>query len=172
MKKAITKLEDALALELQSLYDGEMSLKEKIEEANRDTDCIELKEILKKYAESSDHKRLKLDRMFSYLMVEPSSQGSTIIGKLLDETVQRAKHTLSDKIKTPILISGFQQVNHFKIASYKTALQYALEVDLDTVADLLQQVIEWERKTEKALADLCVKEFNKCSVADPSICKK
>lgn len=170
MKKAITKLEDVLALDLQSLYASEVTLKKKIGGIISATDSQQLKEILKKYAESSDHKRLKLDRMFSYLMVEPSEVNTTI-AKLLDESQHRAKHIVSDKIKQLVLISDFQQINHFKICCYKTAMMYALELELDTIVDLLHQIIEWESKTEKALSDLCVKEFNKCSKAQSGLTK-
>jgi len=172
MKKAITKLEDVLTLELQVLYTAEVGLKEKAEAFIRDTDCAQLLEILKKYTESSDHKRLKLERMFSYLMVEPEVENVSIFGKLLDESIRRSRHVLAGKIKTLVLISDFQQLNHFKMTAYKTALMYALEIELETVADLLHQIIEWERKTEKALAELCLKEFSKVDGIQQSACKK
>lgn len=168
MKKAFTKLEDILSLELQGLYDGEKILKEEINAILPYTDVEELKSILINYAESSDHKRLKLDRMFSYLMEEPSSKVNTVMNKLLEDTRLRAKHSLSDKIKSLVLISGFQLINHYKIIAYKTALMYSLELELDTVSDLLHQVIEWERKTERALAELSNKEFRKSSDATHS----
>ena len=82
MKKAIVKLEDILSLELQCLYDGEKTLKEHIKSVLPFTESEALKSILMKYGESCDHKRQKLDRMFSYLMEEPSSKADTVIGKL------------------------------------------------------------------------------------------
>jgi ferritin-like metal-binding protein YciE len=172
MKKEITKLEDVLALELQNLYNGELSLKEKLEKIIPDTDHGPLQEILKKYAESSTNKRLKLDRMFSYLMVVPVSHSNVIMNKLVDEAIQRTKHSLSDKIKALVLISGLQKINCFKMTAYRTALMYALEVELDTVADLLHEIIEWERKTDKSLAELYLKEFNTSGETQSSVCKK
>ena len=168
MKKTFTKLEDILSLELQSLYDGEKILKEEINAILPYTESEELKSILTKYAESCDHKRLKLDRMFSYLMEEPSSKENTVISKLLEEIQLRMKNSVSGKIRSLALISGFQLLNHYKITAYKTALMYSLELELDTVADLLHQIIEWERKTEKALAELSKKEFCKGSDATHS----
>jgi ferritin-like metal-binding protein YciE len=164
MKKAIAKLEDLLSLELQSLYNGEKILKEEINTMLPFTESETLKSILIKYAESCDHKRLKLDRMFSYLMEEHSSKANAVIYKLLEETLVRVKHSVSGKIRSLALISGFQLINHYKITAYKAALMYSLELELDTVADLLHQIIEWERKTEKALAELSNKEF--CKSAD------
>ena len=168
MKKAIEKLEDVLSLELQSLYGGEKILKEEIQTILAFTVSETLKSVLTKYAESCDHKRLKLDRMFSYLMEEPSSNANIVISKLLEETLLRVKHTIPDKIKCLTLISGFQLINQYKITAYKTALMYSLELELDTVSDLLQQIIEWERKTEKALAELSNKEFCKSATSTPS----
>lgn len=160
MKPAIKTLGDVLAMELQNLYCGEASLKRKIEQIILDIPSARLKEILQKYSESSADKQLKLDRMLSYLMVEPLSQVNTIIDRLLDETLHRAKYIVSNKIKTRVVISDFEQINHFKITAYKTALLYSLELELDIVSDLLHQIIEWERKTRKALNDLYLEEFN------------
>lgn len=164
MKKAIAKLEDILSLELQSLYDGEKILKEEIQTILAYTESEILRTVLMKYAESSDHKRLKLDRMFSYLMEEPLSRTNTVMSKLFEETLLRVKHSISGKIRSLALISGLQLINHYKITAYKTALMYSLELELDTVSDLLHQIIEWERKTERALAELSNKEF--CKSAD------
>jgi ferritin-like metal-binding protein YciE len=159
MKKMIKTLGDVLAMELSALLAGEVILKRKIEGIISDAPSGRLKEILQRYSESSGDKRLKLDRMFSYLMVEPSLV-NTSIDKLLDETLQRIKYILSDSIKTRVIISDFEQINHFKITAYKTALLYSLELELDTVPDLLHEIIEWERKTRKALNDLYLEEFN------------
>jgi ferritin-like metal-binding protein YciE len=160
MKNAIRTLGDVLAVEIQSLYCGEASLKRKLEEIISAAPSKRLQEILQKYSESSADKQLKLDRILYYLMVEPSSQVNTIIDKLLDETLHRTKYIVSDEIKTRVIISDFEQINHFKITAYKTALLYSLELELDTVSDLLNQIIEWERKTRKALNDLYLEEFN------------
>lgn len=173
MKNVIVKLEDILSLELQCLNDGEKILKEEIKTILPFTESETLKSILMKYAESSDHKRLKLERMFSYLMEEPSSKANTVMSKLLEETLLRARHSLTEKIKNLALISGFQLINHYKIAAYKTALMYSLELELDTVADLLHQIIEWERKTERELTELSNKTF--CTSVDAnktSVCLK
>lgn len=123
-----------------------------------------------KYAESSDHKRLKLDRMFSYLMDEPSTKTNTVMSKLFEDTLLRVKHSISDKISSLALISGFQLVNQYKITAYKTAFMYSLELGLDAVSDLLHQIIEWERKTERALAELSNKEFcTSAGATQPSV---
>ena len=172
MKKVITKLEDVLALKLQDLYAGEIHIKEKVVELIPYADCARLQEILKKYTDSSDHKRLKLERMFSYLMLEPVIPDHSIIERLLAESVQKSKHVQDTKVKTLLLISDFQQINHFKITAYKTALLYALELELDPVADLLHQIVEWERKTEKVLAELCLQEFSKVGETQQGACNK
>ena len=161
MKNQITKLEDILALQLQELHNSERAIKEKINTLLLYSESEELNEILLKYSESSDHKKLKLGRMFYYILVEPVDKSSSIVSTLLDETAFRLERTSSSKIKTLLLISGFQCINHFKLSLYRTALTYALELELDTVADLLHQIAEWERKTEKALNAQAHKEFSK-----------
>jgi ferritin-like metal-binding protein YciE len=165
MKKLISTLEDALAFELQSLYDGERRLKDKINSISPAIEQETLNAVLKKYAESADHKRLKIDRMFSYLSQEPDSRINEVLDKLLEETQERLKWSVPGKIRNLMLISAFQHINQYKISSYKTALTFAMELELENVTDLLLQVVDWERKTNKALMDIALKEFSKSGEA-------
>jgi len=157
MKKSLATLEDALAFELQCLYDGEKRLKDKIKNCIQNLESETLKAVLDKYAESAEHKLLKMDRMFSYLSQEPGSRRNEVMDKLLEESQYRAKCPASGKISNVLLISAFRHINQYKISVYKTALMHALELELENVADLLHQILEWERKTNKALTELELK---------------
>ena len=56
-----------------------------------------------------------------------------------------------------------QTISGYKTAAYKTAHLFAIELELDTVADLLQQIIDWEMETGKSMSSLSIKEFNRLS---------
>jgi ferritin-like metal-binding protein YciE len=51
-------------------------------------------------------------------------------------------------------------MNAYKIAYYRSAYLIAVELELDTATDLLQQVLEWEIETSRDLALLAIEEFN------------
>jgi len=95
--------------------------------------------------------------MFSYLSQEPGSRKNEVMGKLLEETQYRAKCPASCTISNVLLISAFRHIIQYKISAYKTALMHALELELENVADFLHQILEWERKTDKALMNLELK---------------
>lgn len=153
MKKSISTLEDALAFELQTSYNGEQILRDGIQACVQELNSASLKTILGKYAESANHKLLKVERMLSYLLQEPEIKRNEVIGKLLEET-QCAESGCSCKVSDILLTSSFRQIIQYKISVYKTALMLAMELELEVVSDLLHQVLEWERKTDKVLKEL------------------
>lgn len=55
-----------------TLYHAEENLKEGLSKVTTIIQSVKLQDILKRYLESCDHKRSKIDRVFSYLSREPS----------------------------------------------------------------------------------------------------
>ena len=163
--RVIKTLRDALTWELQCLYNAEKQVKDKIDMIQSKITSKTLKATLKKYAESTGNKRVKIDRMFSYLSREPKPRINKVMEKLLREAQLQIGPRVSNNMKTLVLISAFQYTIQYKVSAYKTALYYALNLELDTVADLLKQIIEWEIKTDAALKDLTQKEFGNSNAA-------
>lgn len=154
MKRSVSTLEDALAFQLRSSYSGEQLLNGRIPTCVEELNSQSLRTVLEKYGESANHKILKLERIFNYLSQEPSSRKNEVIEKLLEAAQYGEKCGCSNKMSDILLTSSFRQIIQYKISVYKTALMLALELELETVSDLLHQILEWERKTDKILKDL------------------
>lgn len=166
MKKAITTLQDALAFQLQGLYYAETKVKEEFKTCNHHLSSVKLKSEIERYMESAESKVLKLERIFNYLMQEPLSRRNTVIIKLMDETEQMLSISDSPHIKDILMIGCIQNICAYKISSYKTSYLLAVELELDIVSDLLQDILEWELETGKALSILAIEEFNKIQQVD------
>jgi len=154
MKTSVSNLEDALAFELRSSYNGEQLLSGGIQGCIEELDSQQIRMVLEEYAESAGHKLLKLERIFSYLLQEPFGRKNEVIDKLLEATQRGTTCSCSTKIGDMLLLSSFRQIIQYKISVYKTALMIALELELEIVSDLLHQILEWERKADKTLKDL------------------
>ncbi len=74
--------------------------------------------------------------------------------------------TNSPYLKDILMISCTQNICSFKVSSYKTAYLFAVELELDIAADIIQQILGWEVKTGNKLAMLAITEFNKFQEAD------
>jgi ferritin-like metal-binding protein YciE len=166
MKTSITTLQAALAYQLQGLSYAEKKVKEEFNTCSHHLTSGKLKNEIKKYIDFTDSKLLKLERMFNYLMQEPTTRKNDVIDTLLDETTEMLSYASSSHLKDILMISCIQNICAYKISSYKTAFMFSVELELDTVSDLIQQILEWETETGKTLGLLAIEEFNKLQRVD------
>ena len=57
-------------------------------------------------------------------------------------------------VKDAVLIGALQRIEHYEIAGYGTARAFAEQLDLDDVADLLQESLDEEAFTDRKLTQL------------------
>lgn len=161
MKTRIHTIEDTLAFQIQGLIFAERRIKDELENCDYGISSQNLKQQVQRYASSADEKILKFERIFNYLMQEPESRNNTVITRLLDDTREILTYTDSSHLRDILVVSCLQNLNAYKISSLKIAYMFTLELGLDTVADLLQQILEWELETARALSRTAMEEFNK-----------
>ena len=164
MKTSIHTLQDTLAFQLQGLYFSEKKINTEFGLCNHEISSRALKDEIRKYIQGADDKLLKYERIFNYLMQEPDSRKNKVVVKILEETREMLSFTDSYHLRDILMVSCFQNLNAYKISCLKIAYMFALELELDTAADLLQQILESEMETSKALARIAIEEFNKTHV--------
>lgn len=158
--KTINTLEDALIMELENLYCGEEKLKKSFERIDKIIHSEALRGIIRRYAESCDNKKLKIDRVFSYLHHEPHLCTAHVIDELIDEYFQRLKFAQDPDVQEQILINCIERINVYKTCAYEASLRYAEELELDVAADLISTIIHWEKEIKRELLDLSIHSFN------------
>jgi ferritin-like metal-binding protein YciE len=160
MKTKINSMNDALAFLLQGLYFTETKLKEEFPLCCRKVTSMKIRSEIEHYTGSADDKMLKLERVFNYLMKEPLTRKNAAVNDLMEETHQMLASTTSSHLRDILTIGCVQNINAYKIATYRSAYMFAVEMELDTATDMLQQILEWEIDTQKALSALAIQEFN------------
>lgn len=161
MNKTIGTLQDALAFELQGMLYVEDKVSREFKTSKRHITSPEVKNVIEAYIENAENVKLKLDRVFNYLMIEPEIRKNEVINKMIDETQLLLNYTSSPHLKDILMIGCIENINAYKTASYQTSYLMAVELEMDTPADLIQQVLEWEVNTGKLLYGLSIREFNK-----------
>lgn len=159
--KTINSLTDALAFILQGLYFTETKLKKEFPACCSNISSINVRTEINIYASIADDKLLKLERIFNYLMKEPLTRDNAVMNELMNETHKIIAATTSSHLKDILSIGCIQNINAYKVSNYRSAYMMAVELELDTATDLLQQILEWEIETGKVLAALSIEEFNK-----------
>jgi ferritin-like metal-binding protein YciE len=159
--KTINTLQDALAYQLQGMLYAERKVRDEFETCQRQISSEEVSAEIHRYVGNADSNLQKLDRIFNYLMQEPIARKNDVILKMIEETHQLLGYTFSPHLKDILMVGCIQNINAYKSASYKSAYLFAVELEMDTAADLIQQILEWEMETAKVIASLSIHEFNK-----------
>jgi ferritin-like metal-binding protein YciE len=166
MKNIIHTLQEALAYQLKGLIYAETKVRDEFEICSHQITSPELKAEIQRYVGNRNYKLQKLDRIFNYLMQEPGLRKNEVIARMIEETHYLVSLTSSGHLRDILMVGCIQNINAYKIASYKTVYLYTLELELDTAADLAQQILEWELETSKTLSALSIHEFNKVNSAE------
>ncbi|MEX1241086.1 MAG: DUF892 family protein [Cyclobacteriaceae bacterium] len=165
MKRNIKTLADALAYQLEGLVFVENRIKKEYTTCNPQIASNEVRSEIKKYMESSEEKLLKLKRVFNYLLREPVASKNKVINEMLAETHHLLDYATTSELKDILMISCIQKINAYKVAAYRIAYRFAVELELETAGELLYEVIQWELQANTVLAELSTKEFNRASSA-------
>jgi ferritin-like metal-binding protein YciE len=161
MKTIIHSTNDALAYLLQGLFATEKMLKETLPGCFTAITSARISDAFNDYVDSSTNKLLKLERAFNYLMTDQMTRKNEALHQLMVEMHHILPATTSQHLRNILGIGYLQSINTYKISCYRSAYLFAVEMELDTVTDLLQQILEWEIDSSKALAQLALEEFNK-----------
>ncbi|HEX6223315.1 MAG TPA: DUF892 family protein [Chryseolinea sp.] len=149
--KKLTSLIEVLAFQLDAMYDGEKKIQHQLPTLSKNVDHPKLQEAAAKYVEHAIEKRSKLKRIFTYLLVPSSKRENLIVDSIFAETGERLNAVSTVSLRDAVLAACVQTINHYNIANYTSALAFAIELNLDAVADLLHEILAWERETEAAL---------------------
>ncbi|HWA33527.1 MAG TPA: DUF892 family protein, partial [Cyclobacteriaceae bacterium] len=91
MKNKITNLTQALTYTLEGMYDSEKKIQRDLPDLSSSLASGALKKLLSQYLETSQDRRLKLKRIFSYLLAGPFGRKSKVTAKAFEEMTEALK---------------------------------------------------------------------------------
>jgi ferritin-like metal-binding protein YciE len=145
---------------LKDIYFAEKKILTTLPKMAKAAQSQDLKSAFEDHRDQTEAHVERLDKIFS--MIEKKPQGKTcpaIIG-LTDEGAE----IISDYKGSPALDAGLlaaaQAVEHYEISRYGTLRTWAEELGLDEAAELLQETLDEEEETDKALTELAKSAVN------------
>lgn len=160
MKTKLNNLNDVLAYQLEGMYYAEKRLQKALPDCVNHATSSALKNEIKKYYESVRDKRVKLKRIFSYLLTGPFGRKNKMIEKFMEDESKILKYAKTSELKDAMIIANMQAISHYKISTYGTAKAFALTLELQKVVDLLQEILEWEKEADRAFTKVALKHVN------------
>lgn len=160
MKNKICNIQQALTHQLKEMYDGEKKIQKNLAFCTQQVVSPMLKQEMIRYIGNTSDQITKLERIFNYLMDEPYGSVNDVMFELITHTQNVLRCTGQEPIRDVLLITSVQTICQYKISGYTAALALALELDLEKPAELLQEIITWEREATNILAELARLELH------------
>ena len=151
---AIKSLRDLLVDELRDLHNAENQLVKALPKMAKAASHEELKEGFQEHLEQTRGHVDRLERCFKILGMKASGKTCHAMKGLVEEGKEAIEEDAPDSLKDAKLIGAAQRVEHYEIAAYGTARNFAQTLGETKIADLLQETLDEEGETDKKLTEL------------------
>jgi len=157
--KQYGNLHELLILKLQSLYDIEKQLVAALPKLSRAAESRELKDAFDLHLnETRTHVR-RLEEAMYILGVNPKTEKVAGIRGIAEDGDWIAGHTTA-RTRDAALIAAAQYAEHYEIAGYQAAREWAAMMEHTQVADLLDATLLEEHAANEKLAELAHNGIN------------
>lgn len=160
MKTTINNLNHVLTFQLEAMYEVVKTLQAKLPTAMKQVSDPELKSLLKSYGENLADQRLKLKRIFGYLLSGPYDRKSFKMTDAMAPFGDLLEKNTAPKLLDIIVTSSMHSTIQFLITSYVDARYIAMRLELDNVVGLLDEIVDLEEVFSQKIRSQAAKKVN------------
>ena len=156
----LLNLKDLLHYELRDLYSGETQLIEALPKMAEAASDPQLKEAFNAHLNETRAQRERLDEIGKLLGIDMKGEKCEAMAGLIKEGEEIIKSKSTPEIKDAGLIGAAQRVEHYEIAGYGTAKNFAQQLDLREVAEIINLIESEEKDADDKLNRLAKESIN------------
>lgn len=153
-------LHDLYVDELRDLYNAEQQLVESLPEMAKAAEDRQLIKAFTHHLAETKGQIKRLERIFEELDVNPKGKTCKAMKGLLAEGKDTIAEDAPSSVKDAALIAAAQRVEHYEIAGYGCVRTFARLLGFEKAAELLQETLDEEGATDKALTHLAETVIN------------
>ncbi|WP_338032143.1 ferritin-like domain-containing protein [Deinococcus deserti] len=147
-------LKDLYVLKLQEIYSAEQQGLEAMRLAAQTAATPELQQGLTMHIDQTQQQIQRLEQLFQKLGAQPSGQTNLAMQGLIQEAQRLMRQDASPEVLEAGLIACQQAMEHHEIACYGTARTYAQLLGEDEAAQVLEQTLGEEKRTDDLLTQI------------------
>lgn len=151
---ALNSLNDLLLHELRDLYSAETQLVDALPKMMQAASHSELQGAFNEHLEETRNQVSRLERIFDQLGESPQGERCEAMQGLVKEAQETINEPGEAHVKDAALIAAAQRVEHYEMAGYGAAHNYAKQLDLSDAASLLSDTLGEEKNADKKLNKL------------------
>ena len=148
---SVGTLEELLVDELKDLYSAEKQIIRALPKIIKAVSSTELQEGLSNHLEETKGQVTRLEKIGEILSKKMT--GKTCVGMkgVLEEGSEVLEDTEKGTVRDAALISACQRVEHYEMAGYGSARDFAKLLGQQEVAELLDETLDEEKNADKTL---------------------
>jgi ferritin-like metal-binding protein YciE len=154
-------LDDLFLHFLQDVYYAERQLLKALPKMAKNAEAPALKEAFTAHREETVHQIERLEQVFEHIGKRARGIPCEAIKGLIEETEEVLSESEPGAVRDAGLVACGQAVEHYEMARYGALISWAQAGGHKEVVSLLQQTLDEEKKADKLLNDLAVKQINK-----------
>jgi ferritin-like metal-binding protein YciE len=158
-------LEDLFMHFLQDVYYAERQLLKALPKMAKNAQAPGLKDAFTAHRDETVHQVERLEQVFEHLGKRAKGVPCEAIKGLIEEAEEVIGESHPGAVRDAGLIACGQAVEHYEMARYGALIAWAQAGGHKDVVGLLQQTLDEEKKADKLLNDLAVKQINKGAAA-------
>lgn len=158
--KKIVNLNDLMIEQLAAMYQGELLLGKNLKEMTTHITDRNLKDLLLNYKEQNNEQLLRIKRTFNFLFTSKRGEHCKAIEIMIDEARDLIKRSADPQVRDAAIVTAMQHILHYQIAGYGAICTYAKTDKLYSVAELMHQNLEEEKKFDRKLAIIAEESIN------------
>lgn len=140
--------------ELKDLYSAENQLVKALPKMAKAAASDGLRQGFEKHLEQTKEHVARLEKIFQALDESPKGKKCAGMEGLIKEGSEVIAEDFEDAVKDAALIGAAQRVEHYEIAAYGTASEFARILGESEHVSLLQQTLQEEKETDQKLSEL------------------
>ena len=156
----INTLEELLVEELKDILGAEKQILTALPKMAAAASSAELRKAFEAHEKQTRRHVERLEKAFAALEVKPASKKCKGMAGLLEEGSERIEADMSEAVRDAALIAAAQRVEHYEMAAYGAARDFAKQIGRLDVAQLLQANLDEEGDTDRLLTQIAAFAVN------------
>jgi ferritin-like metal-binding protein YciE len=153
-------LKDLYIDEIKDLYSAERQLVKALPKMAKAAKDPQLQQAFRTHLKETAEHAARLEQICKDLGVSPRGKKCVGMEGLIEEGSELIKEGADSDVLDAGLISKAQHVEHYEIAGYGTVRTYARQLGFENHAELLQQTLDEEGRTDHLLTELAESGIN------------
>ena len=140
--------------ELRDLYNAETQLTKALPKMAKASSNTELRQAFEEHLRQTSEHVSRLEQIFEMLEEKPTGKKCLGMEGLVKEGAETMREEYEDAVMDAGIIGAAQRVEHYEIAAYGTAREFAQLLGEDQHVSLLEETLEEEKQTDQKLTQL------------------